>query len=86
MKLTRQFSSKPNNKLGDDVFKGNDDDLATAINTKYKAFHDEDADVILDVSEELEKINLEDLSAQEEVHDPYANINLSRECKSKEVM
>ncbi|KAL6424150.1 hypothetical protein ACFW04_009784 [Cataglyphis niger] len=77
LKLTRQFSKKPHNKLGDDVFKGDDADPATAISAKYKAFHDEDADVILDVSEELEKINLEDLSTQEEVHDPYANINLS---------
>ncbi|KAM0728233.1 Mitochondrial assembly of ribosomal large subunit protein 1 [Formica fusca] len=75
LKLTRQFSSKPDRKP-DDASKSEDDNLATAINTKYKAFHDEDADVILDVSEELEKINIEDVSAQEEVHDPYADINL----------
>lgn len=83
--MTRQFASKPDRKPGDyDASKENDDNLPTAINMKYKAFHDEDADVILDVSEELQKISLEEISKQE-VHDPYADINLSRECKSKEV-
>ncbi|XP_072763310.1 uncharacterized protein [Anoplolepis gracilipes] len=77
LKLTRQFSSKPNRKPGDDdAFKGDDDNL-TAVKTKYKTFHDEEADVILDVSEELQKINLEEISAQQEIHDPYTDINLS---------
>lgn len=84
LKLTRQFASKPDRKAGDDDA-SNDDNLPTAINMKYKTFHDEDADVILDVSEELQKINLEEISEQE-VHDPYADINLSRECKSREVI
>lgn len=52
------------------------------MNTKYKVFHDEDADVILDVSEEQQKIFLEDLNKQEEICDPYADINLNREYKS----
>lgn len=48
------------------------------MNTKYKVFHDEDADVILDVSEE-QQILLENLNKQEEAHDPYSNLNLNRE-------
>ncbi|XP_011255152.2 mitochondrial assembly of ribosomal large subunit protein 1 [Camponotus floridanus] len=77
LKLTRQFASKPDRKPGNcDTSKENDDNLPTAINMKYKAFHDEDADVILDVSEEMQKISLEEISKQE-IHDPYADINLS---------
>ncbi|CAL1678487.1 unnamed protein product [Lasius platythorax] len=80
LRLTRRFSNnKPDRKPGDDenASKGDDDNLATAINKKYKAFHDEDADVILDVSEELQKISLEDISAQQQVHDPYVDINFT---------
>ncbi|XP_012532435.1 uncharacterized protein LOC105834474 [Monomorium pharaonis] len=82
LKITRKFSSNAGEKdRGDE-----DDDtanksagynLAAAINTKYKVFHDKDADVILDVSEEQQKILLEDLNKQEEVRDPYADINLN---------
>ncbi|XP_067216533.1 ribosomal silencing factor RsfS isoform X2 [Linepithema humile] len=50
--------------------------LRAAINEKYKLFS-ENADVILDVSEERQRINLEELQAQEEVHNPYADLNLS---------
>jgi len=57
--------------------------LTGTINTKYKIFHDEDADVILDVSEEQQKILLEDLNKQEQIRDPYADINLNREYKSR---
>ncbi|XP_029156091.1 uncharacterized protein LOC114928890 [Nylanderia fulva] len=74
---TRRFSNKPGNPGEDDASKNADDNLATAIGSKYKTFHDEDADVILDVSEELQKISLEDINQQQEDHDPYAGINLS---------
>lgn len=64
----------------DDTSKDTDYNLAGAMNIKYKVFHDEDADIILDVSEEQQKILLEDLNKQEEeVRDPYADINLERE-------
>ncbi|XP_020290500.1 mitochondrial assembly of ribosomal large subunit protein 1 [Pseudomyrmex gracilis] len=48
----------------------------TATINKYEIFHDE-ADVILDVTEEQRKINLEDLEKQQ-VYDPYADINSTR--------
>lgn len=55
-----------------------DHNLTTSMNAKYKVFHDEE-DVILDVTEEQHKIDLELLTAQEQPHDPYAGINLERE-------
>jgi len=61
----------------DDESKDAGYNLAGAINTKYKIFHDKDADVILDVSEEQQKILLEDLDKKEEIRDPYADINLN---------
>ncbi|KYM93091.1 Uncharacterized protein C7orf30 [Atta colombica] len=81
LKLTRRFS----NDMGNDDYEDKKDDtskntgynLTGAMNIKYKVFHDKDADIILDVSEEQQKILLEDLNKQEEkVHDPYADINL----------
>jgi len=64
----------------DDASKNTGYNLAAAMNTRYKVFHDKDADVILDVNEEQQKILLEDLIEQEKkVHDPYADINLERE-------
>lgn len=83
--LTRRFSSNVKKDRGDeknDVSKDTGYNLA-AMNTKYKIFHDEDADVILDVSEEQQKILLEDLNKQEKIHDPYADLNLNREYKSE---
>ncbi|XP_077279405.1 ribosomal silencing factor RsfS-like protein, 312 [Temnothorax americanus] len=80
LRLTRRFSStvgKDGGDENDDATKGTGSNLATAINAKYKIFHDEDADVILDVSEEQQKILLEDLNKQEEIRDPYADINLN---------
>ena len=72
--------------MGNDDYEDKKDDTNTgynltgAMNIKYKVFHDKDADIILDVSEEQQKILLEDLNKQEEkVHDPYADINLERE-------
>lgn len=65
--------------------KGDDHNLASAINEKYKFFSDKNADVILDVSEEQQRINLVELQTQEEVHDPYANINLSRKHQLKTI-
>lgn len=83
LKLTRRFSSDVGNDCKDekdDTSKDTDYNLAGAMNIKYKVFHDEDADIILDVSEEQQKILLEDLNKQEEeVRDPYADINLERE-------
>lgn len=82
LKSTRRFSSNhPRTECGtesDDGSKDADHNLAAAINTKYKFFDDKDADVILDVSEEQQKISLEALNVQQEVHDPYADINLNR--------
>jgi len=87
LKLTRRFSSNIDNKHDNENTgvrcKGDNHNLAAAISEKYKLFSDENADVILDVSEEQQRICLEELQAQEEVHDPYANINLSREHKLK---
>ncbi|KAG5315895.1 MASU1 protein, partial [Acromyrmex insinuator] len=81
LKLTRRFSSDVENDhkdKKDDTSKNTGPyNLAGAMNVKYKVFHDEDADIIFDVSEEQQKILLEDLNKQEEkVHDPYADINL----------
>ncbi|RLU20072.1 hypothetical protein DMN91_006678 [Ooceraea biroi] len=79
LKLTRRFSSDLKIKCdheNDNTRKDDDHNLAAAINTRYKFFDDKDADVILDVSEEQEKIALEDLNAQEEVRDPYVDLNL----------
>ncbi|XP_011695265.1 PREDICTED: uncharacterized protein LOC105454385 [Wasmannia auropunctata] len=82
LRLTRGFSSDVAKDRGSD---GDDDsskdtrgyNLATTMNTKYKVFHDEDADVILDVSEEQQKILLEDLGKQqEEARDPYTDVDL----------
>jgi len=84
LKLTRQFSSDLRIKHGNENNNGQKDsnhNLAATINTKYKFFDDKDADVILDVSEEQEKIILEDLNAQEKIHDPYVDINLNRKYK-----
>lgn len=87
LRLTRKFSSdvKKNKSSdeNDDESKDTGYNLAGAINTKYKIFHDKDADVILDVSEEQQKILLEDLDKKEEIRDPYADINLNREYKSE---
>jgi len=64
----------------DDTTKNTGYNLAAVMNTRYKVFHDKDADVILDVNEEQQKILLEDLNEQEKkIHDPYADINLERE-------
>ncbi|XP_011168957.1 mitochondrial assembly of ribosomal large subunit protein 1 [Solenopsis invicta] len=79
LRLTRRFASNAGKDRGDendDAKKGAGYNLATAMNTKYKVFHDEDADVILDVSEE-QQILLENLNKQEEAHDPYSNLNLN---------
>lgn len=86
LKLTRQFSSKLNNTYDDEnnnVRRSDNHNLTTAINEKYKLFSDENADVILDVSEEQQRISLEELQMQKEVYNPYADINLSREHKLK---
>lgn len=79
LKQTRRFSS--NLKKYGDAREDDDDDhnLTATINAKYKIFQDQDADVILDVSEERQKIKLEELNAQKEFHDPYADLNLKRE-------
>lgn len=82
----RRFSSNINNKYDNEdnnVCRSDNHNLAAAINEKYKPFSDQNADVILDVSEEQQKINLEELQTQQEIHDPYADINLSREFKLK---
>ncbi|KAL0119611.1 hypothetical protein PUN28_007805 [Cardiocondyla obscurior] len=76
----RKYSSnaeKSRDDENDDASKSNDHNLAGAISVKYKIFHDKDADVILDVSEE-QKILLEDLDKEETIHDPYVGINLNR--------
>lgn len=86
LRLTRGFSSnagKDRDDENDDASKDAGYNLTATMNTKYKVFRDKDVDVILDVSEEQQKILLEDLNKQEEIHDPYADINLNREYKSE---
>jgi len=81
LKLTRQFSSDLEIKYSNENNNGQKDsnhNLAATINTKYKFFDEKDADVILDVNEEEERIILEDLNMQEKIHDPYVDINLNR--------
>ncbi|KAH0945651.1 hypothetical protein HN011_006660 [Eciton burchellii] len=81
LKLTRQFSNDLEIKYGNEnnnEQKDSNHNLAATINTKYKFFDDKDADVILDVNEEQERIILEDLKTQEKIHDPYVDINLNR--------
>lgn len=83
LKQSREYSSGLGKKFGEenaiDARKDGDHNLAGSVSTKYKTFHDEEADVILDVTEEQHKIDLELLTAQEKVHDPYVGLNLERE-------
>ncbi|KAL6252151.1 hypothetical protein P5V15_000015 [Pogonomyrmex californicus] len=81
LKLARRFSSnvgKNHSDGNEDANKDEDHNLAIEPlwNTKYKMFHDKDADIIFDVSEEQQKILLEELNKQEKVQNPYADINL----------
>ncbi|XP_011866758.1 PREDICTED: uncharacterized protein LOC105561411 [Vollenhovia emeryi] len=80
LRLTRRFSSDAGSGRDDgnaDAGKGAGPNLVASMDTKYKIFHDADADIILDVSEERQKILLEDLNKQEETRDPYADIKMS---------
>lgn len=70
----------------EDASKDTGYNLAATMNTRYKVFHDKDVDVILDVNEEQQKILLEDLNKLEEIHDPYADINLNREYNTYEYL
>ncbi|XP_014471587.1 PREDICTED: uncharacterized protein LOC106742817 isoform X2 [Dinoponera quadriceps] len=82
LKQSRRFSNNLRKEPGEedltDERKDDDHNLTTSISAKYKIFHDEEVDVILDVTEEQRKIDLELLTAQEQFHDPYAGINLKR--------
>lgn len=80
LKQRRQISDNPKNKCEDqnNLQKDDDHNLTSAINSKYKIFHEQHADIIFDVSEEQQKIKLEDLNVQKEFHDPYADVNLKR--------
>lgn len=80
---TSTYSKFSENKKGNcsdenETEKNFNHNLTATIN-KYEIFRDE-ADVILDVTEEQQKINLEDLEKQQ-IYDPYADINLTREYK-----
>lgn len=84
LKQLRLFSDNVGKKVGEkddvDVREHDDHNLATtSVSAKYKVFHDEEADVILDVTEEQHKIDLELLAEETKVHDPYVGINLERE-------
>ncbi|EFN77761.1 mitochondrial assembly of ribosomal large subunit protein 1 [Harpegnathos saltator] len=81
LKQSRQFSNNLGKEFGgaNEIDSRKDDNnLAASVNAKYKVFHDEEADVILDVTEEQYKVDLKLLTKQETVHDPYAGINLKR--------
>lgn len=81
LKQSRQFSS--NSEKKPDNLQEDEPNLASPINMKYKIFDDKDADVIFDVSEEQQKIKLEELRAQETFYDRYADINLNRKYYNK---
>lgn len=84
LRLTRGFSGsvKDHGDENDNADKDAGYNLAGTMNAKYKVFHEKDVDVILDVSEEQQKILLEDLNKQEKIHDPYADIDLNRKGES----
>lgn len=86
LKLIKQFSSNVDSKYvskDNNVRRSDNHNLAGAINEKYKLFSDQNADIILDVSEEQQKISLEELRIQKEIHDSYTDINLNRKHKLK---
>ncbi|KAG7207592.1 hypothetical protein KM043_009215 [Ampulex compressa] len=58
-----------------------DHNLAGGISKKYKAFREEDGDIIFDVNEVQEQINLEYLNKPAECRDPYEGLNLERGVK-----
>lgn len=79
LKQAKSFSSNNPKGPGDikDV-QGSSHNLPGSINYTHKPFEDEDADIILDVSENQGTINLDDLKSHEEYYNPYEGINLER--------
>ncbi|KAL7298707.1 hypothetical protein TKK_0008465 [Trichogramma kaykai] len=51
---------------------------SSVFDSKYKVFHDEDSQVIFDVSEEKKRIDLGDLIEEQAEYDPFQGINLER--------
>lgn len=79
LKQTRHFSISSSNKVQSEKPTINtENDIETELTSKHKIFRDEDSKVILDVDEERDRIFLDDLRIQEEVHDPYSGLNLER--------
>ncbi|XP_076291872.1 ribosomal silencing factor RsfS-like protein, 312 isoform X2 [Lasioglossum baleicum] len=79
LKQVRQFSVKSDKELKNiENVESNSGNLSGSFSSTYKVFDDKDAEIIFDVSEKEETIQLEDLQAEEEFHDPYVGINLER--------
>ncbi|KAK2580922.1 hypothetical protein KPH14_005991 [Odynerus spinipes] len=66
------------NKLPNEKSAIESEDDVEEVTSKHKIFRDEDSKVILDVDEERDRIFLDNLRIQEEVHDPYSGLNLDR--------
>ncbi|KAI4503783.1 hypothetical protein M0802_001186 [Mischocyttarus mexicanus] len=79
LKQTRCYSDISSNTLSkEEPVNKNESDFEENISSKYKLFQDKDSKVILDVDEEREKILLDELRIEEEYHDPYEGLNLTR--------
>ncbi|KAI4482685.1 hypothetical protein M0804_008538 [Polistes exclamans] len=79
LKQTRCYSDiNPKTLSKEEPVNENESNLVENIDSKYKLFQDKDSKVILDVDEEREKILLDELRVEEEYHDPYKGLNLTR--------
>ncbi|XP_015191451.1 PREDICTED: uncharacterized protein LOC107074483 [Polistes dominula] len=79
LKQTRCYSDiNPNTLSKEEPVNEDENNLAEKISSRYKLFQDKDSKVILDVDEERERMLLDDLRREEEHHDPYEGLNLTR--------